>query len=88
MSAILDRLRTAPVDLESLDGHHTFHIAGSFVTAEHARVITQLDIAVHEGFYPARYQEERCPFLIALRGTPGFQRVVETAHRRVAESSS
>jgi len=70
----------------SLDGHHTFHLAESYVMAgAHDRGIMLLDRAVTMGFYPADYFERLCPFLEPVRGREDFARVVVRARAREAE---
>jgi len=82
-AAAIDILDT--VSEASLDGHHTFHLAESYVMAgAHDRGIMLLDRAVTMGFYPADYFERLCPFLEPVRGREDFARVV--AHARVREA--
>ena len=76
----------AGVDETSLDGHHTFHLAESYVVAgAHDKGIMLLDRAVTMGFYPADYFERLCPFFAAVRGREDFARVVARARVRAAE---
>ncbi len=76
----------AGVDEASLDGHHTFHLAESYVMAgAHDQGITLLDRAVTMGFYPADYFERLCPFFEPVRGREDFARVVARAKVREAE---
>ena len=83
-AAAIDILDT--VSEASLDGHHTFHLAESYVMAGALdRGIRLLDRAVTMGFYPADYFERLCPFLEPVRGREDFARVVARARAREAE---
>jgi hypothetical protein len=76
----------APVDLDALDGHHTFHIAESYAMAgAHEKAMALLDVGVDKGFYPLPYVERFCPFLAPLRGLPAFAPVLAKVRRRVEE---
>ena len=76
----------ATVNEAALDGHHTFHLAESYVMAgAHDKGITLLDRAVTMGFYPADYFERLCPFFEPVRGREDFARVVARARVREAE---
>ncbi len=75
----------ASVDEAALDGHHTFHLAESYVMAgAHAKGIALLDRAVAMGFYPGAYYERISPFLEPVRGREDFARVVARAIAREA----
>jgi serine/threonine protein kinase/tetratricopeptide (TPR) repeat protein len=76
----------APVDLDALDGHHTFHLAESYAMAgAHGKALALLEVGVDKGFYPLPYLERWCPFLQPLRALPAFAPVLAKARRRVEE---
>jgi eukaryotic-like serine/threonine-protein kinase len=73
------------VDIGALDGHHTFHVAESYIMAgEGSRGLALLDTAVDRGFYPYGYYAHYCPFLAPVRGTAEFGRIAAKAAARVA----
>jgi serine/threonine protein kinase/tetratricopeptide (TPR) repeat protein len=79
--AALDAL--AALDLAPLDAHHTFHIAESYAMAgDTARALALLERAVDHGMYPYKFYAEYCPFMIPLRGSAEFDRIVAKAARR------
>jgi len=81
--AALDALAT--LDLAPLDAHHTFHIAESYAMAgDTARALALLEHAVDHGMYPYKFYAEYCPFMIPLRGSTEFDRIVAKAARRAA----
>jgi hypothetical protein len=66
----------------------TFHLSESYAMAgETARALDLLEWAVDHGFYPDQFFAKWCPFMIPLRGSPEFDRIVAKAARRVAEFS-
>lgn len=68
------------VDVTSLDGHHTFHLAESYAMAgDVERGLELLDLGIDRGFYPYAYIDEHCPFLVPLRGTDEFSRIRDKA---------
>ncbi|WP_373059587.1 hypothetical protein [Gemmatimonas sp.] len=70
----------------SLDGHHTFHLAESYVMAgAPEKGIMLLDRAVTMGFYPADYFERLSPFLESVRAREDFACVVARARVREEE---
>ena len=79
----------ATVDIRVLDGHHLFHLAESFTMAgDTARGMELFEMAVDRSFYAHDFFAAYCPFLVPLRGTPEFDRVLAKAARRVAEFSA
>ena len=97
LSSLLDGVQGRPAEalaaLERLgsgvlDAHMTFHLSESYAMAgETARALDLLEWAVDHGFYPDQFFAKWCPFMIPLRGSPEFDRIVAKAARRVAEFS-
>lgn len=78
--AALDRI--ASIDVASLDAHHRFHLAESFIVAgDHDRGLDLLEQSV-EGFHPYPYMAEYCRFLDPVRESPRFAAVLATARAR------
>ncbi len=74
------------VDVASLDGHHTFHLAESFAMAgDIPRALELAERAVDMGFFPHSYFARVCPFYAPLREAAGFERVATKAAERVAQ---
>ena len=74
------------VNTSALDGHNRYHIGEAFALAGDAtRALPLIDQAVDGNFYPHRYLARFCPFLVSLRGTSEFERIVAKAERRAAE---
>ena len=74
--------RIASLDPSSLDAHHQFHLAESWITAgDQDRGLALLERCV-PGFHPVDYLAEYCPFLAPVRGTPRFQAVLREARDR------
>ena len=72
----------------SFDGHITFHLSEAYAVAGETQVALRLLAqAVDRGFYPYDYIAVHCPFLVSLRGTAEFDRVLASAAKRVAAFS-
>jgi serine/threonine protein kinase len=77
--------RIAAVDVATLDAHHRFHLAESFIVAgDRDRGLDLLEQSV-VGFYPYPYMAEHCRFLDPVRDSPRFAAVLATA-KELAES--
>ena len=71
----------------SFGGHITFHLSEAYAVAGETQVALRLLAqAVDRGFYPYDYIAVHCPFLVSLRGTAEFDRVLASAAKRVAAS--
>ena len=76
----------ATINEQLLDGHHTFHLAESYIMAgAYERGIALIDRAITMGFCTVEYLERICPFYHAVRGRDDFARLVQHARRRAAE---
>jgi TolB-like protein/Tfp pilus assembly protein PilF/Flp pilus assembly protein TadD len=78
----LERLRS--LKTRGLDGHISFHLAEAFAAAgDRSAAMDMLQQAVDKNFYPTvRFILEYCPFFVALRGDPRFERIAADAKRR------
>ena len=95
LAALLDGIEGRPAQARAwlatlpdmaFDGHITFHLSESFAVAgEIDSALRLLAQAVDRGFYPHDYIAVHCPFLAPLRSAPGFEAIVASAARRVAE---
>ena len=80
LQAALERIAT--VDVASLDAHHRFHLAETFIMAgAHDRGLDLLERSV-EGFYPYPYMAEHCRFLDPVRDSPRFMAVLARARQQ------
>ena len=62
-------------EVMGLDAHHKFHLAEAYAMAGASdRALGLLEEAVTGGFHPGEFIARHCPFLEALRGSPGLRR--------------
>ena len=95
--ALLDAIEGRPAEARaglatiadlSFDGHITFHLSEAYAVAGETQVALRLLAqTVDRGFYPYDYIAVHCPFLVSLRGTAEFDRVLASAAKRVAAFS-